>query len=183
CTGSTEGYATVTVNGGCAPANTTITTAPTNYSSATQFARVSASSGSTYSWSVINGTLLTPQGQSQIQYALGCSGTTTVNVTIKRSCGTTSSGTASVAIVRSNAVVSGSQAIYYGQAATIQATYTGTYPWSIIWSDGEAQYNIYSETVYREVTPTTTTTYTATEVRDKSWCSGTVSGSATVNVQ
>jgi autotransporter-associated beta strand protein len=66
--------------------------------------------------------------------------------------------------------VSGSTNITAGDTATIQADLTGTSPWNIIWSDGFHQSGITTTPVTRIVSPTTTTTYTLTNVTDSGLC-------------
>src|SRR5438132_1595723 len=68
-----------------------------------------------------------------------------------------------------------------GGNATIQATLTGTAPWSVTWSDGTTQNNILISPVTRSVSPYQTTTYTITTMTGAS-CSGTATGSAVVTV-
>lgn len=182
CNGTASGMVTVTVTD-CVPASASIILPSTAYSSAWVWASVAPDDGAQYQWGVTNGSANWYEGSPAFQFRAGCIGSSTVNVTVTRSCGMQSTGTASVTIVRSNAVVSGSRTISAGQSATIRADYTGSLPWSVTWSDGVSQYNINSSWVTRNVTPSTTRTYTITDVRDPLNCLGTFSGSATITVQ
>jgi hypothetical protein len=78
--------------------------------------------------------------------------------------------------------VSGGGSVNIGQSSQIQAALTGTAPWGVTWSDGVSQSGITQNPYVRTVTPGTTTTYTVTTVTDATGCSGTKSGSATVDV-
>jgi hypothetical protein len=93
------------------------------------------------------------------------------------------------AVVRLNphptAVVSGTQAICNGEAATIHATLSGTAPWAVYWSDGHNQPNVYANPVSYYPTPTASTIYTVTNLIDANCQSeaGGLTGSAVVTVE
>lgn len=80
-----------------------------------------------------------------------------------------------------SATVSGSRTLCSGSSASIQASLTGTPPWSLTWSDGAVQSGILSSPASRTVSPSTTTTYTVTAVSDATG-PGVSSGSATLTV-
>jgi hypothetical protein len=183
CNGTSYGSAVVTV-GDCQPVSSTVNVPSSAYSSSNVTAFAAQDEGAYYYWSLGNATANWLEGASSyLTFRVGCIGVASVNVEINRSCGMQTYGSASVPIVQSNANVWGSTTISAGQQATIQADYAGTLPWSIRWSDGVWQYNIGSTWITRKVTPSGTTTYSAVEVRDPSWCLGTASGSATITVQ
>lgn len=79
------------------------------------------------------------------------------------------------------ATVSGGGAICAGQSVSIQAALTGWQPWSVTWSDGFTQTDIYSSPATRSVSPPVTTEYTVTAVSDAHG-TGTSTGSAIVTV-
>jgi pimeloyl-ACP methyl ester carboxylesterase len=79
------------------------------------------------------------------------------------------------------ALVSGSVTICAGQQATIQASLSGTAPFSFQWSDGVLASGVTATLVTRTVRPTTTTSYTVTTLQDGT-CPGSTSGTATVTV-
>ena len=85
---------------------------------------------------------------------------------------------------RPKADVSGSATICKGDATTIQAALTGHGQWIVTWSDGVITTNN-SSPATRSVSPSATTTYTVTALRDHDCAarSGDLSGSAVVTVQ
>jgi len=183
CYASGTGSATVTVTD-CLPLSGALSVPSSAYSSATVWASATPDEGAYYMWNLTNASTNWLEGPNPyLSFKMGCSGSATVGVQITRSCGMQSTGSASIPIVLGNAVVFGSTTINAGQSATIRADYNGTLPWSIRWSDGVWQTNIGRTWVTRTVTPSSSTTYTAIEVRDPSYCLGTSSGSATITVQ
>jgi len=96
--------------------------------------------------------------------------------------------TSSVATLTVNArptsVVSGSATICNGGTTTIQAALTGTGPWNLTWSDGTNQNGVASSPATRNVSPSATTTYTATALSDANCTAqaGDRTGSAVVTV-
>jgi len=102
------------------------------------------------------------------------------SVKVADDCGVAQSRSAVVTVCDSpTATVSGSTTIAPGGSATIQAALTGTAPWAITWSDGLTWSGITASPFYRTVSPSSTTTYSVTTIRDN-YCEGTSSGSATV---
>src|SRR5215471_9836897 len=98
------------------------------------------------------------------------------------SCGSVASAAATLTVAsKPTAVVSGTTTICAGNSAAIQAALTGTPPWTVGWSDGAISNNVLVSPLTRLVSPSSTTTYTATSVSDAN-CSGTASGSATVTI-
>jgi hypothetical protein len=77
--------------------------------------------------------------------------------------------------------VVGDAQICEGDSATIPVTLTGTPPFRIEWSDGVVQSDISSFSTSRSVSPDESATYSIASVSDAS-CSGTATGSATVDV-
>lgn len=83
-----------------------------------------------------------------------------------------------------SATLSGTTTICEGETATLTVTLSGTATWSLTYTDGSNQTtvgNINTSTYNITVSPTTTTTYTLVAVQDK-YCTGTVTGTATVTV-
>ena len=96
----------------------------------------------------------------------------------------TLSGSALVAVnPLPTARVSGGGTICSGTSVSIQASLTGTQPYTVTWSDGTVQNNVSSNSVTRIVSPTVTSNYTVTALSDATGCpAGTLSGSALVAV-
>jgi hypothetical protein len=105
------------------------------------------------------------------------------SVTDHTGCSTAGSGSELVTVqsCSASAQVSGGGTINAGQSIGIQATLSGTAPWSITWSDGTPQ-TCPQATCTRTVSPIVNTTYTITSVTDATGCSGTRTGSAAVTV-
>ena len=82
-----------------------------------------------------------------------------------------------------SATISGTTSICSGTSATLNFQFTGTGPFTVVYSDGTNQYtlNNLSNGATQSVSPTTTTTYTLVSMSDAN-CSGSVSGSAVVTV-
>jgi len=112
--------------------------------------------------------------------AVSPSSTTTYSITsiANDSCSGTANGSATV-IPRATptAVVSGGGTYCEGATTNITATFTGSAPFSVTWSDGVTG-TTSSNTLTRSVGPSATTVYTLTSFTD-AYCSGTRSGSAT----
>lgn len=166
----------------CPAPDATITAPAAAKASETRTASVPATAGATYQWTVENGTIWNGQGTNSIQYTLGCSGTTTVRATVTASCGRPSESSASTLIWEPRLNVGGGETIAAGQPAYVHASFSGTAPWQITWSDGVRITSILGSSYFYEVSPPVTTTYTAT-FKDKNGCTGPVFGSATVTVE
>ena len=86
------------------------------------------------------------------------------------------------------ATVSGSAAICPGGSTTVQAALTGTGPWTVYWSDGTTHSGVSSSPDTYGVSPSSTTTFTVTNVTDTTGCNapgqpgGVSTGSAVVTV-
>lgn len=89
-----------------------------------------------------------------------------------------SSCSASATVSGGGSITAGS-----GQTASVSVAFAGTSPWTITWSDNITQSNITQNPFTRLVSPTVTTTYTASSVVDGIGCSGSTGGAAAVTVQ
>lgn len=92
--------------------------------------------------------------------------------------------TAFITVATPTAVLSGGATIISGFSASLQVAFTGNAPWDFTYSDGTNTTTITGITqnpYFFQVSPTLTTTYTATAVSD-SLCAGLASGSAVVNI-
>lgn len=158
----------------CAAPPATVKAPATLSASKTGTATVTATSGATYYWTVENGMLWGGRQSSQMQYIAGCSGTTTVRVTVTSNCGMQSHGSATSTILPPQLQLWGGGTIAPGETATVYGGFSGTYPWQVTWSDGVKTTSIITSTYAHEVTPVTTTRYTAT-FKDKHGCTGPVS--------
>ncbi len=124
----------------------------------------------TYSWTGPNGYTSISNPAVINSPTSSSSGTYTVVVTDSGSCQGTNS---TVLTVNANptATLSGTSPICLGSSSTLTLTLTGTSPYDVTWSDGVTQTGVTSP-VTRVVSPTTTTTYSATVI-DANGCSGT----------
>lgn len=132
----------------------------------------SSITGTSYLWS---------NGATTRWITVSTPGNYTVTVTNDIGCQGTSAPVAVTVNTRPTAAVSGAGSICPGGSTTVQASLTGTAPWSITWSDGFVQNGIATSVASRSVNPSSTTSYSVTSVSDAS-CSGTSSGSAVVTV-
>jgi uncharacterized repeat protein (TIGR01451 family) len=134
-----------------------------------------------YRWSVTgSATLGGATNGPSVNVNAGASGTFTLTLALTNSSGCSSTCSQTVTILPlPTAIVSGGGAICPGNTANIQATLTGTGPWTLIWSDGFTQSNVAASPATRTVSPASTTVYSVTTVTDAN-CSNAGSGSATV---
>lgn len=166
----------------CLPPPATVEATSAMHASAVGRATVTETTGASYQWTVENGSIWSGQGTTSIQYIAGCSGTTTVRVTVTASCGTASQSSATTTLWEPRLTISGGGTIAPGETAVVTGQFSGTKPWQITWSDGVRITSLINGIYNYEVMPATTTTYTAT-FKDKRGCTGPVIGSATVEVQ
>ena len=135
--------------------------------------------GASYSWSGPDGYVSTNQNPSLSNISVSATGTYCLALTAN---GCTSTGCVSVTVNPLATVnVSGSTTICPGVSNNIEAALTGTSPWILWWSDGVITTNS-SDVVIRTVSPSSTTTYTVTNLSDGLCSGGTITGSATVTV-
>ena len=86
--------------------------------------------------------------------------------------------------LRPTAVVSGTAALCGAGSTPIQAVLTGTGPWNVTWSDSVVQSGVATSPATRNVSPSSTTTYTVTALTDANCTAqaGDLTGSAVVTV-
>ena len=180
CGSITSAVATLTIN---LPSACSIT-GPTNVcanSSGNLFSAPPAMSG--YLWQVFGGgTIAGPANQSNVAVNVTSPGTLTLSLTFTNSSGCATNCSRVVTISQPTASVSGGGVICLNGSASLQATLTGLRPWTVTWSDGVVQTNITNSVASRSVSPSNTTVYTLTLVRDAFGCAGTTAGSAAVTV-
>jgi hypothetical protein len=95
-------------------------------------------------------------------------------------------GTADVTLVpRPTSAVSGTATICNGGSTTISAALGGTGPWNVSWSDGVNQTGVASSPASRTASPSSTKTYTVTNLTDANCTAqaGDRTGSAVVTVR
>jgi uncharacterized repeat protein (TIGR01451 family) len=135
--------------------------------------------GATYGWTGPNGFASAVQNPAIPNATPAASGTYSVKVTVS-GCQSAAATTMATVNPQPTATVSGSAAICLGSSTELSAALTGAGPWSVSWSDGLTQ-SVGASPATRTVTPSTTTTYTVTNVID-THCSGTGTGAAVVTV-
>ena len=132
------------------------------------------SSSLTYLWST---------GETTANINVHNAGTYTVTITNQVGCSTTSQPFVVTTYAKPTAVVSGTTAICAGASADVRADLTGTSPWRVTWSDGLVQSNVTSATLIRTVAPSSSTSYTITQLQDgASNCVGDITGTAAITV-
>jgi uncharacterized repeat protein (TIGR01451 family) len=136
-----------------------------------------------YRWSVSGSATISGATNAQsVSINAGASGSFTLTLSLTNASGCSSTCSKTVTILSlPTAVVSGGGTICPGNSANIQATLTGTGPWTLTWSDGVTQANVAASPATRSVSPTSTTTYSVTTVTDAN-CANSGTGSATVTV-
>ena len=149
-----------------------------------QFSDLSGGSPTSWQWSFPGGT----PNVSNLQNPLVSYNTPgTYNVSLTVSDGTNSDTrliNSYITIATPQATLSGSSTIIQGYSSNLQFNFTGNPPWSVTYSDGTSTFtvnNILTSPYYHSVSPTDTTTYTITGFSDAG-CSGTFSGTNTINV-
>ncbi|HPT10807.1 MAG TPA: hypothetical protein PL087_10390, partial [Bacteroidales bacterium] len=107
-----------------------------------------------------------------------------LTVTDGNLCTNTGTGSATVSInAVPTATIAGSQTICYGEEATLSVVLTGTAPWGFTYTDGTTEVSItgVNDPLYTfNVAPTTTSTFTITQVVDGNLCTNTGTGDAFV---
>ena len=100
-------------------------------------------------------------------------------------CSGTSSGQASLVfdILGATASIISDGSICVGESFDIEVQLTGTGPWDITWSDGTVYNNIVNPTHIHSVSPTIPSTYWIEAFHDTICPSGTISGSAFVDIK
>ncbi|MEO8383367.1 MAG: hypothetical protein ABI779_27170 [Acidobacteriota bacterium] len=140
-------------------------------------------SGVSYQWTIQNGSLSTSSGSS-VLYTAGSSGQVVLNVTAQNACSSTAGTAKNVTIGQPTATLSGDATINAGASAVLTVALSGTAPWTIGWSDGQAStVSSQTGTYQRTVQPAQTTTYTLTSVSDATNCTVVKTGSARIVVR
>jgi YD repeat-containing protein len=165
------------------PAAPTLTVPTAICAGASGTASVTSVADVIYTWTVSGGSLTSSNTGTSITFSAGTSGNVAITVTASL-CGT-ASATRSVAISQApHATVTSSSAVVdSGVSVQLTATLTGTPNWSVTWSDGFTQTNITTTAISRTVNPTSTITYSITDVSDASSCPGSASGSTRFTVR
>jgi|GEM_PF-1145088 len=150
---------------------------------------VTASTGSTYSWTINGGTQASGGSTNSITVDFNnSSGTDSISVSEVDSNGCTADPVY-LAIVRMpnpTASISGTTTLCHSDSATISFTLSGTYPLSLTYNDGSSNITVNnlsttSYTFNTGILPSTTN-YSLIDITDRLSCSTTGSGSATVTV-
>jgi len=138
---------------------------------------------STYKWTIENGSIAGSDSSTSVTYTVANYGVLKLTLTITNACGAASSTSRTAQILsQTTATVSGDAQIDAGQSATIQAVWQVGFPaWTVHWSDGYTQ-TVMESPATRTVSPTSTTTYTAT-MTDGCNNAAVVNGSATITVR
>ncbi|MCU1349933.1 MAG: peptidase [Acidobacteria bacterium] len=192
-TATTTYTVTNVANGGCsAPGSGSVTYTLTSGSvsgtaticrgtSTTITATLAGKAPFTVTWS--DGNVQTVNSGTTASRSVSPTATTTYTATVKdaKNCTVNAAGSAVVTIIpAATATLSGSASICgAGGSATITPTVTGTFPVTLVWSDGFTQ-SVTAAGQGRTVSPASTTTYTITSVSDGGTCAGIPSGSFTV---
>jgi YD repeat-containing protein len=155
----------------CATPNTAITMATTLTRGQTAQASVpQPAGGGSYAWTVTGGTITSGATASTVTFTVDCDAAlVTVQVNVTVSCSTTpasGSKNANTSAVSSIALSSARTTIPQGSSETITVNLTGTPPWTVTWSDGAPSWSGSAASFQRVVTPSGTTTYTATASDD-----------------
>lgn len=138
----------------------------------------------TWSWTFQGGTPATSSLQNPIvSYAANGSYTTTLIVT--NSLGSdTLTQVNYITVAQPSATISGGGTINAGNTAFLQFDFTGTPPFSFVYTDGVTNFpvnNLQGFSYSIPVSPLVTTTYTLVSMQSAQ-CSGTVSGFAAINI-
>jgi len=185
-TPSINGTATVNVLcGGPPPPVAVISTAADVCANSTGNA-ASASPVTNYQWTITNGVITSGQGTSSITYTAGASGNvqlTATPITASGDCPVAQSGNATVAIhAPPTATLPSTVNACAGVNVIIDATLTGTAPFTVAWSDGLVQSGLPSNTAQRTFVTNSNTTLQVTSVTDAYCASSGPSNTANIVV-
>jgi YD repeat-containing protein len=138
---------------------------------------------STYKWTIENGTIVGSDSSTTVTYTSANYGVLKLSLTITNACGAAGSASRTAQILsQTTATVSGDALIDAGGSTTIQVAWqVGAPNWTVQWSDGYTQ-TVMESPATRSVSPTSTTTYTAT-ITDGCSNAAIVNGSATITVR
>jgi uncharacterized protein YjdB len=167
------------------PGAITGTTTVCSSTSGLVYTVAAVSNATSYNWTLPNNwSISSGSGTRSITvFASSTAASGTISVTANNSCGTSSASTlAVIANPRPTATVSGGGFITAGGSAPIQAALTGTSPWNVTWSDGVTQNGVTASPATRNVSPSSSTTYTVTALTDATACTNTGTGTATVSI-
>ena len=168
----------------CTEPNTAVTMATTVARGASAQASVSQpAGGASYAWTVTGGTITSGQTASTVTFTVHCDAAlVTAKVDVTVAC-TTKPGSknASTSAASSVTLASARATIPQGSSETITVELTGTPPWTVTWSDGAPSWSGSETSFERVVTPSGTTTYTATAT-DKNGCPASDSLALTVTL-
>jgi YD repeat-containing protein len=179
CTVDSDPATVTATTTGCDP-DTLITVNPPVMSAyATGSASVVATSGATYAWSILtgNGTFNGSTTGTSVSFTATCPGVLTLKVVVTTSC-TSEEGTADVDVTPLLSHVSGT-ATLTGASVPISATLPGPGGWEVLWSDNVTTSHMTGPAV-RNVSPTTTTSYSVVHVTDGNGCQAVGDGSAAI---
>ncbi|MBI1222056.1 MAG: hypothetical protein GC180_05585 [Bacteroidetes bacterium] len=150
---------------------------------------VTATTGSTYNWTINGGTQASGGSTNSITVDWNNStGTDTISVVETDSNGCTADPVY-VAVVRMpnpTATISGTTTLCYNDSATVSFSLSGTYPLSLVYNDGSSNVtvnNISSSTYsFNTGVLSSSTAYSLVSISDVLGCSTSASGSANVTV-
>lgn len=166
CAAAVSGEAAITAaSSGCTTAATVSVTTPSAYASTGGYGASAPSGGTSYLWTVQNGTITSGQGTRLLTYSAGCPGQLRVSVTVSAN-GCSNSGSATVAVYPPPVhLQSADEFLYEGDSTTLTLTFGATAALSgartVHWSDGLVDYNVTADSLSRTVSPFQTTTYRA----------------------
>jgi len=137
----------------------------------------------------INGVTQPPVSTTSNTYTINATlaGTYTI-VTVSDATGCSNTGSGSAVITyfpKPTGIISGNAEMCRGGSATLTMTFTGVAPFTFTYTDGAVPVTVtgHPSSVYTvNVSPVSNTTYTLTSLTDFNNCSGTLSGSAVINV-
>ncbi|HEY0157368.1 MAG TPA: hypothetical protein VGF28_08800, partial [Thermoanaerobaculia bacterium] len=181
--------ATITLNAQCTAPTPTLSTTLTSALASKPVTTRPVGEWTTYHWTLTNARIDTStQNAEVVRFIPGCSGSVGIELTVTNACGASGKVSRSVPIDRpSVAIAAASSTLTYvpGEApAEIEYDYAASIP-QFTWSDGTTnslRVSTSSGHSSRFVTPSSTTTYRITALRDAYGCTGTVAGQSVVKV-